>query len=205
MSDVQPCPPRRRIGLAAQVFIGLGLGLLVGIFFGEDVAFLKVGGDIFIALLQITVIPYVVVALITSLGRLTLGEAKALAVKAGSVLLLLWAIGLVVVLASPLAFPNWPSASFFSTSQIAEGPGVDFLQLYIPSNIFASLANAVVPAIVVFSVLFGVALIRVESKKRLVDLLTTVGDTLMNITGFIGRLAPYGVFAITAIAGAAFA
>jgi proton glutamate symport protein len=91
MSDVQPCPPRRRIGLAAQVFIGLGLGLLVGIFFGEDVAFLKVGGDIFIALLQITVIPYVVVALITSLGRLTLGEAKALAVKAGSVLLLLWA------------------------------------------------------------------------------------------------------------------
>ena len=32
----------------------------------------------------------------------------------------------------------------------------------------------------------------------MVDLLTTVGDALMNITGFIGRLAPYGVFAITA-------
>ena len=39
-----------------------------------------------------------------------------------------------------------------------------------------------------------------EGKRRLVDLLTTVGDALMNITGFIGRLAPYGVFAITASA-----
>lgn len=191
---------RRRLGIATQVFIGLGLGLAVGLFFGEKVAFLKLGGDIFIAALQITVIPYVVVALITSLGRLTMHEAKVLGLKAGGVLLVLWAIGLTVVLASPLAFPNWPSASFFSTSQIEAPASVDFLQLYIPSNIFASLAQAVVPAIVVFSILFGVGLIRVEHKHRLVDLLTTIGDALMTVTGFIGRLAPYGVFAITASA-----
>ena len=191
---------RRRISLATQVFIGLGLGLLVGVFFGEEVAFLKIGGDIFIAALQITVIPYVMVALITSLGRLKLDDAKALGLLAGAVLLVLWAIGLTVVLASPLAFPNWPSASFFSTSQIEEPAAVDFLELYIPSNIFASLANAIVPAIVVFSILFGVALMRVGSKQRVVDLLTTLGDTLMTMTGFIGRLAPWGVFAITASA-----
>ncbi len=198
MTEAETRRPARRIGIATQVFIGLGLGLLVGIFFGERAAFLKLGGDVFIALLQITVIPYVVVALITSLGRLTLGDAKALGLKAGAVLLVLWGIGLAVVLASPLAFPDWPSASFFSTSQIEERAPVDFLQLYIPSNIFASLSNAVVPAIVVFSILFGVALIRVDNKHRVINLLTAVGDTLMTITGFIGRLAPYGVFAITA-------
>ena len=48
---------RRRIGIASQVFIGLGLGVLVGLFFGERVAYLKLGGDAFIALLQITVLP----------------------------------------------------------------------------------------------------------------------------------------------------
>jgi len=48
---------KRKIGIATQVFIGLGLGLLVGVFFGEDAALLKIGGDAFIALLQITVIP----------------------------------------------------------------------------------------------------------------------------------------------------
>ena len=199
MSATTPAQ-RRRIGIATQVFIGLGLGVLVGLFFGEKVAFLQIGGDIFIALLQITVIPYVVVALIASLGQLTLEQAKALGLKAGAVLLTLWAVGLLVVLASPLAFPDWPSASFFSASQIEEAAAVDFIGLYVPANIFASLANAIVPAIVVFSILFGVALIGVRNKSGFLSALATVGDTLMTMTGFIARLAPYGVFAITAAA-----
>jgi Na+/H+-dicarboxylate symporter/ABC-type amino acid transport substrate-binding protein len=190
--------PARRLGIATQVFIGLGLGILVGVFFGEEVAFLKIAGDAFIALLQITVIPYIVVALITSLGRQTFDDLRALVLGAGSVLLVLWAVGLAVVLASPLALPNWLSASFFSVSEIEPGAPVDFLSLYIPSNIFYALSNAVVPAIVVFSILFGVALINVTQKQRLLDLLSIVGDALLTITGYIGKLAPYGVFAITA-------
>ena len=191
---------KRRIGIASQVFIGLGLGVLVGLFFGERVAFLRVGGDAFIALLQITVMPYVVVALITSLGRLTLSEATALGLKAGSILLVLWAIGFVIVLLTPLALPDWPSASFFSVSQIEEAKPVDFISLYIPANFFGALADAVVPAIVVFAILFGVALINVTRKEVLLDLLNPIGDTLMTITAFVGKLAPYGVFAITASA-----
>ena len=191
---------KRRIGIATQVFIGLGLGILVGVFFGEDAAFLKIGGDAFIALLQITVIPYVMVALITSLGRLTLADAKALGLRGGSILLVLWAVGLVVVLLSPLAFPNWPSASFFSVSQIEAAQPVDFLKLYIPANVFSSLSNAVVPAIVVFSILFGLALISVRNKESVLSLLSTVGDALIGINVFVGRIAPYGVFAITASA-----
>jgi len=191
---------RRKLGIATQVLIGLGLGVGAGIFFGEEVAFLKIGGDAFIALLQITVIPYVMVALITSVGRLTLRDVKALSVKAGRVLLLLWALGLVVVLLAPLAFPSWPSASFFSASSIEEPKPVDFLQLYIPANLFSSLANGVVPAIVVFSVLFGLALTKVAHKEQILNLLSTAGDALMEINGFVGKLAPYGVFAITASA-----
>jgi Na+/H+-dicarboxylate symporter/ABC-type amino acid transport substrate-binding protein len=199
MSSSQP-RARRRMSVATQVFIGLGLGLLTGLFFGERVAWLRVGGDIFIGALQITVIPYVMVALITSLGRLDLRDARQLALKAGSLLLLLWAIGIAVVFLTPLAFPDWPSASFFSTSQIQEQPPVDFLRLYIPSNVFYSLANAIVPAVVVFSILLGVALIQVPGKARLLEVLSTFGDALMRVTGFVGRLAPYGVFAITAAA-----
>jgi proton glutamate symport protein len=131
------------------VLIGLGLGIAAGVFFGEGVAFLTIGGDAFIALLQITVIPHVMVALITSVGRLTLGDAKALSLRAGSVLLLLWALGVAVVLLAPLAFPHWPSASFFSASTIEAPKQVDFLKLYIPANLFSDLANAVVSAIVV--------------------------------------------------------
>lgn len=191
---------RKRLGIASQVFIGLALGVVAGVFFGEEVAFLKIGGDAFIALLQITVIPYVVVALITSIGRLTLDDVKRLAIRGGSILSVLWAIGLVVIFLTPLVLPDWPSASFFSISEVEEAKSVDFLKLYIPSNIFFALSNAVVPAIVVFSILFGVALIQVKQKRHILDLLSTVGDVLMTITGFVGKLAPYGVFALIASA-----
>jgi len=196
----QTTPKRPRIGIATQVFIGLGLGILAGVFFGEEVAFLKIGGDAFIALLQVTVIPYVMVALIMSIGRLTLDDVKALGIKAGSVLLVLWAAGLAVVLLAPLAFPDWPSASFFSASEVEEAKPIDFLELYIPSNLFSSLSKAIVPAIVVFSILFGLGLINANKKQNVLDLLSTVADALMGITGIVGKLAPFGVFAITASA-----
>lgn len=193
-------PGKKRLGLAEQIIIGLVLGIAAGIFFGEKVGFLKVAGDAFIMLLQITVIPYITVSLITALGRLSLEDAKNLGLKAGSVLLVLWGVGLAVVLLAPLAFPQWPSASFFSTSQLQEPKPIDFLQLYIPANPFASLANAVVPAIVVFSILIGLALTSVKNKEAILDPLSAVADALMGVTGFIAKLAPYGVFALTASA-----
>lgn len=191
---------RGRISLATQVFIGLGLGIATGVLLGEEAAMLKIVGDAFIALLQITVIPYVIVALVTSIGRLSIDAVISLSLKAGSILLVLWLIGISVVLAAPFAFPVWPSASFFSVSQINETEPVTFLDLYVPSNIFASLSNAVMPAIVVFSILFGLALTSVSEKHRIIDLLSTIGEVLIGITGFVGKLAPYGVYAITASA-----
>jgi Na+/H+-dicarboxylate symporter len=64
----ESCPPKRRLGSGEKILIGLVLGLAVGIFFGEMTAILKIAGDAFIMLLQITVIPYITVSLITALG-----------------------------------------------------------------------------------------------------------------------------------------
>ncbi len=189
-----------RPGLAEQVLIGLVLGIGAGIFFGEMARALEVVGDAFIMLLQVAVIPYIVTSLITALGQLTRDNAKRLAMRAGSVLFVLWGIGVAVLLLTPLAFPDWPSASFFSTSQVEEAKPVDFLKLYIPANPFASLANGVVPAIVVFSVLIGVALIGVKNKESVLEPLSAIAEALMAVTGFVARLAPYGVFALAASA-----
>ena len=58
------------MSLSRQILIGLTLGVLTGVFFGERVAFLQVGAEIYVKLLQMTVLPYVTVSLISGLGRL---------------------------------------------------------------------------------------------------------------------------------------
>ncbi len=189
-----------RITLASQVIIALLLGIATGVFFGEIVAPLKIVGDIFINLLRITVIPYITVALINAIGRLDYREVKLIARHGGSVLLLLWGIVLLVIIVIPLSFPDWPSASFFSKSLAQEVPPPDFLGLYIPSNPFFSLANGIVPAVVVFSVLLGVAMIKLSRKHDLLGPLAVVAEGLMKITGWVAKLTPIGVFALIAYA-----
>ena len=63
------------MSLSTKVLLGLGLGILAGLFFGESVAFLATPGDAFVVLLQMTVLPYVMIALIHSLGGLSVTDA----------------------------------------------------------------------------------------------------------------------------------
>ncbi len=186
------------IPLATQVLLALAIGALTGLFLGPIVAPLKIVGDAFIRLLQITVLPYISVALITGLGRLSFAEVKRLAAKGGAILVLLWGIAITLVLLLPLAFPDWPSRSLFRKSSIETVAAPDFLQLYIPSNPYFSLANGVVPAIVVFSVMIGLALTGATKKEVLIEPLSLVAEVLSKITGFVARLAPYGIFALIA-------
>ena len=171
-------PGKRRLGLAEQVLLGLGLGIVAGIFFGDMVGWLKIVGDVFIRLLQVTVIPYISLSLITALGAMQYHEVKELAFKGGAILLAIWVITLTVIVLMPFSFPVWPSASFFSTSLVEEPQVPDFLRLFIPSNPFHSYANALVPAVVVFSILVGIGLIGVKEKDAALKPLSVIRDTL---------------------------
>jgi Na+/H+-dicarboxylate symporter len=178
----------------------MAAGIACGIFFGEYCGFLQFFGDAFIKLLQITILPYIFVSLIQGLGGLTFNQARQLAIKAGALLLVFWLIVFAVILLMPLSFPHSVSAAFFSSALVEIPPPVDFLKLYIPSNPFASLADNMVPAVVMFSILAGVGLIGVENKNNLIGVLKVAADTLIRITNIVVKLTPVGVFAIAAAA-----
>jgi Na+/H+-dicarboxylate symporter len=183
-----------------KILVGLAAGVVVGLFLGEAVGPLAVVADGFVKLLQMTVLPYVTVSIITSLGTINMAEARRLGIRAGAVLASLWAIALFYAFLFPLVFPSAETASFFTASLLEKPPPFDFVGLYIPSNPFHSLANNVVPAVVLFSVVLGVALIGIERKAVLLDVLSVVSATISRATRFIVRLTPYGIFALAATA-----
>jgi hypothetical protein len=182
------------------VVLSLLLGLAAGLFFGESVAFLQNVGKAFILLLQMTVLPYIVLALITGLGRLTYQQVATLALRVGGILVLSWVLAFAAILLMPLTFPVWESASFFSTSLLETPEPVNFVTLFIPSNPFFALSNNLVPAVVLFSVAVGVALIGVEPKHNLLESLGVLNRAMTLVTQFVSRLTPLGVFGIVASA-----
>jgi Na+/H+-dicarboxylate symporter/ABC-type amino acid transport substrate-binding protein len=188
-----------RLSLSVKILIGLGVGILTGVFFGELVQPLEVVSNAYIRLMQMTVIPYMAVALIVGLGQLSLSQAKLLAVKGLVLLLVFWAIAFVVLFLVPFSFPELKTASFFSSTLIAPKRSFDFVGLYIPANPFHALANNIVPAVVFFSASVGIALIGIKEKAFFMSGLQTFLEALTRVAKFIVNLTPVGVFAIGAV------
>jgi Na+/H+-dicarboxylate symporter/ABC-type amino acid transport substrate-binding protein len=183
---------------STKILIGLSAGVFVGLFFGEHAGVLKVVADAFVKLLQMTVLPYITLSIVTSLGNLSFDQVKTLGLRAGAVLIGLWCLALVFTFLIPLAFPALETASFFSSTLIERRPPFNFVELFIPSNPFYALSNNVVPAVVLFSIFVGVALIGVERKRIALDVFSVAKDALSSATKFVVSLTPYGIFAIAA-------
>ncbi len=183
-----------------RVILALFFGILAGVFVGEPAGKLEIIGNAYIRLLQMTVLPYVLVSIIGGLGRLDNKTATSIGIRAVKVILIMWLAVMLTLVFLPLAYPDWVSSGFFSSSLVPEAAKFDFLKLYIPSNVFSSLANTIVPAVVLFSLLMGIALINVNAKEALLGVTNNIADSLMRVASFVAKLAPLGIFAIAASA-----
>lgn len=64
-------PSARSNSLSSKILAGLATGIAVGLFVGERAAVLQIVSDGYIKLLQMTVLPYVTVSIISGLGALS--------------------------------------------------------------------------------------------------------------------------------------
>jgi hypothetical protein len=64
-----------------KILTGLFLGVFTGLFLGEMAAPFSVAGEVFIGLLQMTVLPYIVVSLVSNLGGISWTERRGLLVS----------------------------------------------------------------------------------------------------------------------------
>ena len=84
-------------------------------------------------------------------------------------------------------------------------PGVaDFFKGVIPDNVIAAAANGDVLPLVVFSLLFALAVDAHQSERRarsVVGLFEAIADALLVIIGWVLWIAPLGVFALAFAVG----
>ena len=190
----------KKTSLTFRIITGLVLGVFTGLFFGEDAADLQIIADVWIGLMQMTVLPYVIVSLISGLGQLDSALARQLAIKGGLLMLAFWGIALLVVTVMPMAFPDFVNAAFYSAHSKEAVATMNPVDLYIPSNPFHAMANTVIPAVVIFSSAVGIALIGMPRKATFIDSMTIFLEALGRVTRFMVGLTPIGVFAIVAVA-----
>jgi len=194
-----------KLKIHTQILIAIILGIVVGILLGEKAAHIKIVGDMFIRLLKAIIIPLILssmVAGIVSLGNIRkLGRiglktfiyytaTTTLAVGVGLILVNLMKPGVGVDIGAEAAVD-------LSGGEIPSI--VSIIRDIIPANLFDAMAKDKVLSVIFFSLLLGVAISSIGEKGRpLVTLFEAFNMVMMKITGWIMRLAPFGVFALMA-------
>ena len=188
---------RFSFSLPSQVLIGAILGVLVGLFFGDDCKVLQPIGTIYVTLLQAVVYPYLICTLLSGLGKLTPQTAINL-FKSGWIVyvaLLVLTFSVITILSTTIPISTTGIAAAIPTVQ----PPPDLLSLLVPSNIFNALAENLVPAVVIFFTLFGVMLQHAKNKNSLFNILDTVSEACLGFWNWLVKFAPYGVFSLLAV------
>ncbi len=180
-----------------QMAIATFLGIFVGLFFGEKAAVLAPWADAYILILKITAIPYLIVAIVHGIGLLNVGVAKQILKKGALFIAIAISINIGMVYLVKWVFPAGKGGAPISYVFKEIAP-LDFAALLIPDNVFADLSSNIVPAIVVFSLLMGIALMSIAEKQNAMLSLETILKALTRITYWIARITPYGTFIIMA-------
>ena len=207
-----------------HIFFGIIAGIVVGIYlhahpnmFVDNI--LTFIGQVFIRLIQMVVIPLVVSAII--IGITSIGDNKQLG-KFGSKMILYYGIltTIAVTIGAALALlikPGTGAAHYISENVVAsvqasvstamqeQGNVLNLILSFFPNNPFAAIASGNMVPIILFVVLFALALAKVGDVNRpIVSFFESVFAATMKITDWIMVFAAPGVFALTASAVSSF-
>jgi Na+/H+-dicarboxylate symporter len=162
-----------------------------------------VGGSIFLASLKLLVVPLVFVSLVC--GTAALDDVSRLGRVGGKTLVLyLTTTAIAITLALLAAIAIRPGAGFALETDAAfvaqEAPSLaDTLIHLFPSNPVRAMAEGNMLQIIVFSVLFGLAVtLAGERGKRVLAVFEDLNGVILRLVMLLMTLAPYGVFCLIA-------
>ncbi|MBA2872349.1 proton glutamate symport protein [Anoxybacillus calidus] len=206
----------KRISLAWQIFIGLIAGIAVGaIFYGNPAVqtYLQPIGDIFLRLIKMIVIPIVISSLVV--GVAGVGDVKKLGKLGGKTIIyfeIITTIAIVVGLLAANIFQPGAGVNMKTlektdiqsyvdtTNEVQSHSMMDTFVNVVPKNIFESLTNGDMLAIIFFSVMFGLGVAAIGEKgKPVLQFFQGTAEAMFYVTNQIMKFAPFGVFALIGV------
>lgn len=188
-----------------QVLVAIVIGAAIGFFYPALGVQLKPLGDAFIKLIKMMIAPVIFTTVVIGIARMgNMREVGRVGIKAliyfEVVSTIALVIGLIVVnIYRPGAGINADVSSLEAASAYTNGvkstSAVDFLLNIIPSSIVDAFAKGEILPVLLFSILFGLALAHLgDQGKRAVSVLDDFGHGLFGVVGIIMKAAPVGAF-----------
>lgn len=217
-----------RAKLWLQILIGMAAGIIVGIIIGPttgavDPRMAAIIGDwfafpglLFLALIQMIVIPLIFASIIRGLAASQdLEQLKSVGLRAGAYFITTTFIAIMIgillaTLIAPGKFidPDTIRAAESSAAPVPGGAGPQVLPALeklpealvtlLPANPLSSMVHAEMLQVVVFAIVIGAALVMMppQQSKPMLDLLGSLQEVCMTVVRWAMLLAPLAVFGL---------
>jgi len=207
----------KKIPLHTKIFIGLVLGVVVGLVFGEKATVIEPVGTIFLRLITMIVVPLVLVSLM--LGTASLGDIRKLG-RIGIKTIVYFTLTTMIAISIGLALANivkpgtglnedvkaelyksYESGAQVGIERMEEKPSLkEILIDIVPTNPVKALIEGNMLQVIFLGLLFGLilTLIKKEKAEFLIQFFDGVNDVIIQVVHIAMKLAPYGVLALIA-------
>ncbi|WP_040210467.1 dicarboxylate/amino acid:cation symporter [Clostridium polynesiense] len=196
---------RKKVSFSIRVFLGMALGVLIGMYFKEEAMYLEPLGKAYINLIKMLVIPLVISSIITSITSLEdTNQLKKIGVKTLFWLVFTTFLACIVGLAVALILDPGAGVTFVPDASFKAREIPSFTKVLldmVPSNTVAEAAEGKVIPVIIFALMVGVAA-SIESDKHS-ELIAPVknffkgfSQIMFRVTKMVLKLTPYGVFGL---------
>lgn len=198
---------RKKMNMTTQIIIATILGVLFGLLFGEQMSTVDVIGNIFLRLIQMSIVLLVMGQIIEAVGNLNPKQLGKLGVK--TIFVFMLSSLLAAFFGVLMGFIFKPGIGIDSTLiKMSEIPDTgtasslkDTLLNFFSNNIINSMAEGSIIQVIVFAILFGLAVsfVKLENPENQI-LQTTIqfNAIIIRLISIIMKAAPVGIFFILA-------
>ena len=208
MSTTAPPASRRGLSLTQQIFIGLGVGIVIGLYLHAShqdwIAYFKPFSAIFLNLIKMIIAPLIFATLVAGIaGAGHFKDVGRMGLRAIIYFEIATTIALIIgLLAVNILKPGVGVMLSAAKSDVsANAQTWDQILIHVfPTSIIDAMAKGDVLQIVVFSIIFAIALGMIGEKGRpVIAWCESLAETMFRFTGIIMHYAPIGVAAAIAV------
>ncbi|MFD2761276.1 dicarboxylate/amino acid:cation symporter [Lentibacillus juripiscarius] len=194
--------------LISKITVALGLGVVIGLIFGEDAAVLAPFGDLLLRLLKFLIVPLILFTLIVGVNQTKLGSLGRMGGKMFIYYLITSAFAIAVGIAVASLFNPGTGMTLDGSESfdVPENPGVASVLLNIvPDNIVTAFSELNLLGIIFTAIVFGIAISVLRSSdsshelgEAVYKVINGLNEATMTIMKGIIQYVPIGIFAIVA-------
>lgn len=190
----------KRWGATLSLILSMVIGVIIGLIFKDKASYIAPLGDLFINLLSVVIVPLIFVTVTLAIAKIKPRKAFKLIRRIFIVFIIMAVISVAVGVIATYAYNFVSTSAMSSLDSNTTSESMNYLEKFVSAFSVSDFTDLIsknnIIALITFSIIVGISINGLSSKKeKVIDILETTNEIIMNVIRIIMYYAPIGICA----------